>query len=259
MVLINSQKVINKSFVATVCILPQEVGQTCATGSPVQRYLYNPATRSCTSFSYLGCSANSNNFFSAQACEEFCMPGWLFAKSVVMIPRVTCFVVIALCGRGRPQYVTGGSVQTCSTNAQCSAGYECRPSLYGSAGSICCQTSSNIFKNRFSPRFSTNFLFSHSATVCSSPMDGGRTCSAVNVTPMQMFYYNSATRTCTPYAFSGCGGNANSFESLSECQTFCGNQVIRKLWLITKPFAFETVSIFSKSVSKPANSSVKSS
>lgn len=65
--------------IATACIQPQTVGQICSSAVPGQRYSYNPTTRSCTAFTYQGCGANGNNFFSAQACEEFCMPGTLVA------------------------------------------------------------------------------------------------------------------------------------------------------------------------------------
>lgn len=45
---------------------------------------------------------------------------------------------LGLCSRGKPQYVTGQSVQACTTNANCNPGYECTASQFGGGGSICC-------------------------------------------------------------------------------------------------------------------------
>uniref|UniRef100_A0A8R1IJF3 BPTI/Kunitz inhibitor domain-containing protein n=1 Tax=Caenorhabditis japonica TaxID=281687 RepID=A0A8R1IJF3_CAEJA len=35
------------------------------------------------------------------------------------------------------------------------------------------------------------------------------------------FHYDRASRTCRPFAYSGCGGNANRFMTLSQCENLC--------------------------------------
>ncbi|XP_072366339.1 BPTI/Kunitz domain-containing protein-like [Scyliorhinus torazame] len=52
--------------------------------------------------------------------------------------------------------------------------------------------------------------------ICSPPRDAGR-CRASII----RFYYNQTTQTCQQFTYGGCGGNANNFESMSECQRNC--------------------------------------
>ncbi|CAI2353574.1 unnamed protein product [Caenorhabditis sp. 36 PRJEB53466] len=35
------------------------------------------------------------------------------------------------------------------------------------------------------------------------------------------FYYDRTSRTCRPFAYSGCGGNANRFMTVSQCENLC--------------------------------------
>nr|P86862.1 RecName: Full=KappaPI-actitoxin-Ael3a; Short=KappaPI-AITX-Ael3a; AltName: Full=Kunitz-type serine protease inhibitor APEKTx1 [Anthopleura elegantissima] len=35
------------------------------------------------------------------------------------------------------------------------------------------------------------------------------------------FYYNSSTRRCEMFYYGGCGGNANNFNTLEECEKVC--------------------------------------
>ncbi|KAH7973007.1 hypothetical protein HPB52_020217 [Rhipicephalus sanguineus] len=53
--------------------------------------------------------------------------------------------------------------------------------------------------------------------VCSLPMDKGP-CSGL----FPRYYYKSATKTCEEFAYGGCGGNANNFKTLHECESKCG-------------------------------------
>lgn len=42
-------------------------------------------------------------------------------------------------------------------------------------------------------------------------------------TKMGRWYYNKKSRTCESFLYSGCGGNANSFETEQECLGTCGD------------------------------------
>lgn len=52
--------------------------------------------------------------------------------------------------------------------------------------------------------------------ICSLPAEHGP-CDGV----FQRWYFNTETNICEPFTYGGCGGNANNFESLTDCQHAC--------------------------------------
>uniref|UniRef100_A0A1I7T4Y6 BPTI/Kunitz inhibitor domain-containing protein n=1 Tax=Caenorhabditis tropicalis TaxID=1561998 RepID=A0A1I7T4Y6_9PELO len=56
-----------------------------------------------------------------------------------------------------------------------------------------------------------------STSICSLPLAVG-SCTA----PAVRFYYDASSGRCNQFMFSGCGGNANNFQSLASCQATCG-------------------------------------
>jgi hypothetical protein len=64
------------------CTLPKEVGKCRARFS---RFYYNAETKSCEKFIYGGCTGNSNNFFTKQACENKCLPKEAKAPSNLLL------------------------------------------------------------------------------------------------------------------------------------------------------------------------------
>lgn len=40
-------------------------------------------------------------------------------------------------------------------------------------------------------------------------------------TVQNKFWFNSATGNCEPLSFTGTGGNANNFDSVSQCESYC--------------------------------------
>ncbi|CAG7832826.1 unnamed protein product [Allacma fusca] len=58
---------------------------------------------------------------------------------------------------------------------------------------------------------------------CSLPLDQGTMCENPTVKPSLFWYFNSQPNKCEPFAFSGCGGNENKFESRNECRDICVN------------------------------------
>nr|XP_053774833.1 tissue factor pathway inhibitor-like [Desmodus rotundus] len=57
---------------------------------------------------------------------------------------------------------------------------------------------------------------------CHTPADRGL--CKVNIT---RFYYNSVTRKCLPFNYSGCGGNENNFTSKKACRKACKKGFIK--------------------------------
>ena len=53
---------------------------------------------------------------------------------------------------------------------------------------------------------------------CALPMSAGSPqCRAV----MQSYHFDTLSGACAPFIYSGCGGNANRFATLNECETVC--------------------------------------
>nr|P81548.1 RecName: Full=PI-actitoxin-Axm2b; Short=PI-AITX-Axm2b; AltName: Full=Kunitz-type proteinase inhibitor AXPI-II [Anthopleura aff. xanthogrammica] len=53
-------------------------------------------------------------------------------------------------------------------------------------------------------------------SICLLPSDGG-VCRG----RFTNYYYNSRTRRCETFRYGGCGGNANNFHTLRQCQATC--------------------------------------
>nr|Q8AY41.2 RecName: Full=Kunitz-type serine protease inhibitor C; AltName: Full=Kunitz inhibitor C; Flags: Precursor [Bungarus candidus] len=51
---------------------------------------------------------------------------------------------------------------------------------------------------------------------CNLLPEPGR-CNAI----VRAFYYNSRLRKCLEFPYGGCGGNANNFKTIDECQRTC--------------------------------------
>ncbi|VDO24990.1 unnamed protein product [Onchocerca flexuosa] len=58
-----------------------------------------------------------------------------------------------------------------------------------------------------------------SRDACSERMDVGR-CNGA----FQSYYFERATGTCEPFRYSGCGGNANRFQTKEQCEELCVNR-----------------------------------
>ncbi|VBB35354.1 unnamed protein product, partial [Acanthocheilonema viteae] len=59
-------------------------------------------------------------------------------------------------------------------------------------------------------------IISRSRDACNERMDIGR-CNGA----FQSYYFERATGTCEPFRYSGCGGNANRFQTKEQCEELC--------------------------------------
>uniref|UniRef100_A0A914GXV3 BPTI/Kunitz inhibitor domain-containing protein n=1 Tax=Globodera rostochiensis TaxID=31243 RepID=A0A914GXV3_GLORO len=97
-----------------------------------------------------------------------------------------------VCEFGQPLRVAEGQWQRCESASDC-------PSTHGcdSAHRVCCPTAQ---------------------TICTQPKRLGECTGSAS-----RYWYNSGTRQCELFDFTGCQGNDNNFEHLMECQMKCRN------------------------------------
>ncbi|VDM82325.1 unnamed protein product [Strongylus vulgaris] len=84
----------------------------------------------------------------------------------------------------------GDDWQRCQTSADCPSSHSCNSVLH-----VCCPTSQSI---------------------CTQPKQPGDCTSAV-----RRYWYNSASRHCEMFYYTGCQGNDNNFNTLVLCQQTC--------------------------------------
>ncbi|KAF0024718.1 hypothetical protein F2P81_023520 [Scophthalmus maximus] len=172
-----------------VCLLPVEEGPCRA---DIERYFYNTISQKCEVFYYGGCQGNANNFRSYQECQKTCF-------RIPKIPQICRFPKQeGPCRALFRRYFFNMSTMRCE--------------LFYYGG---CQGNSNRFQDQTScmeycsPRKTVPVL-------CLDPMDKGK-CSA----SITRYYYNTATKMCEEFIYSGCGGSSNNFVSRHSCMDVC--------------------------------------
>ncbi|MHC4695353.1 MAG: BPTI/Kunitz-type proteinase inhibitor domain-containing protein [Planctomycetota bacterium] len=168
--------------VEDICLLPPVVGD-CTAAYP--RYFYDACTGQCVPFIYGGCDGNANNFLTLEECEATCSP-----SDVCSLPADPgpCD---SICPRFFHNVCTG----------------QCEPFLFG-----CCDGNANNFLTLEECEATCPPVMN----VCSLPGVVGP-CEAI----IPRFYYNPVTRRCESFIYGGCGGNANNFLTLQECEAAC--------------------------------------
>ncbi|KAF7656572.1 hypothetical protein LDENG_00039420 [Lucifuga dentata] len=172
-----------------MCLLPVEEGP-CR--GEIQRYYYNTITQKCEIFYYGGCQGNANNFKSYEKCQKTCF-------RIPKIPQICRFPKEeGPCRALLRRYFFNMTTM------------QCEPFYYGG-----CQGNANRFQDltscmeHCSPQKSVPVL-------CLDPLDKGK-CSA----SIPRYYYNTATKMCEEFIYSGCGGSSNNFVSRQSCMDVC--------------------------------------
>ncbi|XP_027848870.1 papilin isoform X1 [Aphis gossypii] len=180
------------------CFLSQDRGN-CSNMS--SKYFYDRQDGVCKQFMYGGCGGNDNRFDSKQECERQCFE----AQDLCQLPRVE-----GPCrGDFRQWYYDKNSDR-------------CFQFRYGG-----CQGNSNRFNDRQSceTRCVQNVVTTAASPiiaptrpsdVCLIPLDPGPCLQTID-----MWYFKTSSRRCEPFAYSGCEGNANKFQSVEECERIC--------------------------------------
>ncbi|XP_075556113.1 tissue factor pathway inhibitor 2-like isoform X2 [Dermacentor variabilis] len=173
-----------------VCALP-EPKQICR--AAFRGYRFNPQKQRCESYTY--CEKNANHFVRAEDCEQQCGK---FAQEPCFLPKhpgLNC--------TGRPQmqnYWFNSKTRACE--------------LFDYEG--CGGNGNNFIEESECWRTCGKYAESN----CVYPIKSGYTCP--NGSKEVVFGYNTQTKRCERFVYSGCGGYPNKFRSASECWKTCG-------------------------------------
>ena len=170
------------------CSLDSNSGRKCNLGS-VHKWYYDAQSRSCKIFEFFGCDGNSNNFEDQRSCEEYCRAyscpfgGEIYRKSndEPLICNTANFT----------------KNSECPKTHMCTALLNSDEEVDSDLVHYCCPTRK---------------------TIClSQPIDEGLPCSE----PRVRYAFDVVLKTCIPFKYSGCAGNANNFHSYQSCTHFC--------------------------------------
>ncbi|KAL6722916.1 hypothetical protein Aduo_017984 [Ancylostoma duodenale] len=104
-----------------------------------------------------------------------------------------CCPGISVCPAGLP---LGGGPTVCSEDNPCKDDYEC---VTTGAFQYCCPSREKV---------------------CSLSRNAGVACASARPA-ITRYYFDVTTGSCRSFQFSQCGGNANNFNTLEECEGFC--------------------------------------
>ncbi|CAF1151451.1 unnamed protein product [Rotaria sp. Silwood1] len=177
------------------CTQPIEVG-------PCQgefiRFYYDIITGQCRSFVYGGCKKNKNNFLTLKDCLKTCVEPR--QKDICLQPKV-----IGTCQERRPTWYFNMIERECK--------------LFQYSG---CKGNHNQFSTKEECNLSCSSLKTSKTltndikAVCHLPMVRGNCDQQIS-----RWYYNPADQYCHSFQYTGCHGNANSFETEQDCRIIC--------------------------------------
>nr|CAI5860889.1 unnamed protein product [Callosobruchus analis] len=167
------------------------------------KFYYDRRDGVCKVFAYGGCGGNRNNFDTMEECLTSCGA----SQDICTLPPV-----VGQCDGEYLQYYYDPKSDYC------------QPFNFGGCGG-----NYNRFQDQASceqrckkappsaPVTPTPQIPSD-MTMCYQPADPG-SCNDTYVS----FFYDSNTRTCSPFTYTGCGGNSNRFNSEEQCERQCGS------------------------------------
>ncbi|XP_060596375.1 papilin-like isoform X2 [Ruditapes philippinarum] len=190
---------INNPKPLTACTLPLKVGP-CRGNNP--RYFYNASSCRCERFSWGGCEANANNFNDIAHCQASC--------EVPMKSNPVCAL---------PKPVT-----YCKTNWNLDRWYfnsktcRCEPFKWNGCGNA-----NNFLTKEWCNVNCGCFQCNIQTDICDLPIKPNGGGPTVCLAYIPSYGYNMNTCRCEKFIYSGCGGNANRFSTMVECERRCGD------------------------------------
>ncbi|CAF3509066.1 unnamed protein product [Rotaria socialis] len=177
------------------CTQPVEVGP-CK--GEFTRYFYDVVTGQCRSFMYGGCKKNKNNFVTLKDCLKVCVEPR--QKDICLQPRI-----IGTCQERRPTWYFDMVERECKLFQY--SGCKGNHNQFGSKEE--CDLSCSSLKT-------SETLTNDIKSACHLPMVRGNCDQQIS-----RWYFNPADQYCHSFQYTGCHGNANSFESEQDCRQIC--------------------------------------
>ncbi|KAK8759642.1 hypothetical protein V5799_002723 [Amblyomma americanum] len=153
---------------------------------------YNVTLGECQMFTYGGCDGSDNKYETKTMCEIVCKSDLpVHLDPVCLKPKYT-----GPCAGYFPRYYYNNTLKTCEQF------------IYGG-----CLSNGNNFVTIEECK---NKCWVSPPEVCNYPVDSGP-CLA----HMLRFFYNTVTKACEQFVYSGCGGNQNNFRTYGACEKKC--------------------------------------
>ncbi|KAI0222388.1 Papilin [Lamellibrachia satsuma] len=175
------------------CSLAQEVG-LC--NSRELRWFFNVTSNKCEAFNYTGCRGNGNRFNSMTECNETCEPH--------RCEPVRCRM---FCPFGWAKDESGCEICKCVNpceDVRCSDGEHCLPERRQCDKSPC-PVVGKCFAKR--PDMESRCSLAQEVGLCNSRE--------------LKWFFNVTSNKCEAFNYTGCRGNGNRFNSMTECNETC--------------------------------------
>lgn len=156
------------------------------------RWYFDDRAERCEQFKFGGCRGNKNNFMTERDCQNTCR-------------------------RSEPQ-----SEDICEAGRDHGDGDQSELKYFYNTETTTCEgftyTGSGGNGNRFETQEQCERQCGEyrGIDVCSQAKESGP-CDQWQT----RYYYDSSTRRCTPFSYSGCEGTGNRFVSSEECESIC--------------------------------------
>uniref|UniRef100_A0A914Z645 BPTI/Kunitz inhibitor domain-containing protein n=1 Tax=Panagrolaimus superbus TaxID=310955 RepID=A0A914Z645_9BILA len=227
-----------------ICVLSSSGGSSSAasTACPVGfgcNLVGGTMTRCCGKD--FGCPYNSAGFLNPHTgghvqCtigdEATCPEGFVCAQSTMFNGGVCCSETSSTINDACMGDTPLASPNPCSANNPCPNGYNCRngrccpskgmcPVGQPLAGVTTC-SAENPCPNNYQCITNDGQQFCCPAPehVCHQPKDTGIICDMPQNSIVR-YYFDEGTGSCRSFKYSQCGGNANNFDTLEQCEGFC--------------------------------------
>ncbi|XP_037294252.1 papilin-like isoform X4 [Manduca sexta] len=198
--------------------------QVVEPGDCTSRYVmwyYDNVRDTCLQFIYGGCHGNENRFETLEDCERKCRQRpESVSTTTAFIATTTTTTTLA---PTLPPTVAEPIAEECRTpESLVPCGANITTYYYDQESRSCVQ--GDIGGCRYANSFRTEEECERRCgafrdiNVCEARLDPGPCRSSI-----PKFYWEPASGSCLQYSYGGCGGGANRFSTIEECEEICGN------------------------------------